>query len=92
MYYTVQISKLFGEGACMKVVSFTEFRKNASEVLNLVEKGAIIRVTRHGKTIAKIVPEGSHEPELAWKRAGLRLATKGASLSKAILDERRSSR
>jgi len=76
----------------MKVISFTEFRKNASEVLNLVEKGAIIRVTRHGKTIAKIVPEGSPEPELAWKRTGLRLAAKGASLSKAILDERRSSR
>jgi prevent-host-death family protein len=76
----------------MKVVSFTEFRKNASEVFNLVEKGAIIRVTRHGKTIAKIVPEGSREAGLAWKRAGLRLAAKGVSLSKAILDERRSSR
>jgi len=76
----------------MKVISFTEFRKNASEVLNLVEKGAIIRVTRHGKTIAKIVPEESNEPGPAWKRSGLRLAVKGATLSKAILDERRSSR
>jgi prevent-host-death family protein len=75
----------------MKVVSFTEFRKNASEVLNLVEKGTIIRVTRHGKPIAKIVPEGFHKTGLAWKRAGLRLAAKGASLSRAILDERRSS-
>jgi len=76
----------------MKVISFTEFRKNASEVLNLVEKGAIIRVTRHGKTIAKIVPEGSRVPEPAWKRSGIRLAVKGAALSKAILNERRSSR
>jgi antitoxin (DNA-binding transcriptional repressor) of toxin-antitoxin stability system len=76
----------------MKVVSFTEFRKNASEVLNLVEKGAIVRITRYGKMIAKIVPEGPRKPELAWKRAGLRLATKGVSLSKAILDERRASR
>jgi prevent-host-death family protein len=76
----------------MKEVNFTEFRKNASAVLNLVEKGVIIRITRHGKPIAKIVPEGSHEPELAWKRAGLRLTAKSASLSKAILDERRSSR
>jgi prevent-host-death family protein len=76
----------------MKVVSFTEFRKNASAVLNLVEKGAIIRVTRHGKTIAKIVPEGPHEPEPVWKRSGLRLAVKGATLSKAILEERRASR
>jgi prevent-host-death family protein len=75
----------------MKVVSFTEFRKNASEVLNLVEKGAIVHISRHGKTIAKIIPERSHETGLAWKHAGLRLAAKGASLSKAILDERRSS-
>jgi prevent-host-death family protein len=76
----------------MKVVNFTEFRKNASAVLNLVEKGVIIRITRHGKTIAKIVPEGSYKPEIAWKQTGLRLTAKNASLSKAILDERRSSR
>jgi len=76
----------------MRVVSFTEFRKNASGVLNLVERGIVIRVTRHGKTIARIVPEGSQENGLAWKRPGLRLAAKGASLSKAILDERRFSR
>jgi prevent-host-death family protein len=82
----------YREGPYMKVISFTEFRKNASGVLNLVEKGAIIRVTRHGKTIAKIVPEESGVSEPAWKRSGLRLATKGAALSKAVLDERRSSR
>jgi prevent-host-death family protein len=76
----------------MKVISFTELRKNASEVLTLVEKGATIHVTRNGRTIAKIVPSGSRKTEPAWKRAGLRLAVKGASLSKAILDERRSSR
>jgi prevent-host-death family protein len=91
MYHNVQLQGLSGEGVRMKLVSFTEFRKNASEVLNLVEKGAIIRITRHGKTIAKIVPQGSHDTGLAWKKAGLRLVTKGSSLSKAILDERRSS-
>jgi prevent-host-death family protein len=80
------------EGLHMKVISFTEFRKNASEVLNLVEKGTTIRVTRHGKTIAKIVPEETSMPEPSWKRSGLRLAAKGAALSKAILEERRSSR
>ena len=76
----------------MKAVGFTEFRKNASGVLALVEKGATIHVTRHGWTIAKIVPAGSRKTEPAWKRACLRLSVKGASLSKAILDERRSSR
>jgi prevent-host-death family protein len=97
-FYNVQICTIMymnrghKEHLHMKVISFTEFRKNASEVLNLVEKGVIIRVTRHGKTIAKIVPEEASVSEPVWKRSGLRLAAKGAALSKAILDERRSSR
>jgi prevent-host-death family protein len=76
----------------MKTVSFTEFRKKASEVLDLVEKGETIRLFRHGKPIAKIVPEGARKSTPAWKRPGLRLVTSGASLSKAVLEERRSSR
>jgi prevent-host-death family protein len=75
----------------MKTVSFTEFRKNASGVLDLVEKGESIQVLRHGRAIAKIAPaeERAHEP--AWKRPGLRLVMKGESLARAVLQERRSS-
>src|SRR5262245_51628186 len=40
----------------MKRLSFAEFRKKASEILTLVEKGETVRVIRHGKTVAKIVP------------------------------------
>jgi prevent-host-death family protein len=75
----------------MKTVSFTEFRRNASEVMDLVEKGETIRVLRHGKAIAKIVPTDSLGAKPAWKRPGLRLVTAGVSLSKAVLEERRSS-
>ncbi|MCJ7504331.1 MAG: type II toxin-antitoxin system Phd/YefM family antitoxin [Acidobacteriia bacterium] len=75
----------------MKTITFTEFRKNASEVLDLVEKGETIRVLRHGKGIAKIVPARLREAKPAWKRPGLRLVVAGASLSKAVLEERRSS-
>jgi len=75
----------------MKTVSFTEFRRNASHVLDLVERGESIRLLRHGKAIAKIVPEDSPEHKPAWKRPGLRLVAPGASLSRAILEERRSS-
>ncbi|HLI35194.1 MAG TPA: type II toxin-antitoxin system prevent-host-death family antitoxin [Terriglobia bacterium] len=75
----------------MKTVTFTEFRKNASQVLDLVEKGESICVLRHRKLVARIVPAESHETQPAWKRPGVRLATKGASLSKAVLEERRSS-
>ena len=75
----------------MKTVTFTEFRKHASEVLDLVEKGESIRVLRHGKAIARVVPAGLRESKPAWKRPGLRLVKAGVSLSKAVLEERRSS-
>ena len=79
------------ENLQMKTLTFTEFRKNASQILDLVEKGESIRVLRHGKPIAKIVPLDLREPRLAWKRPGLRLVTAGASLTRAVLEERRSS-
>ncbi len=75
----------------MKTVTFTEFRKNASEVLDLVEKGTSIRILRHGRAIAKIVPTDGREAKPAWKRPGLRLVTAGAALSRAVLEERQSS-
>ena len=76
----------------MKSLSFTEFRKRASEILTLVEKGETVRVVRHGKAVAKITPVETEEKTLSWKRPGLRLVRAGASLSKAILEERRKSR
>jgi len=75
----------------MTSLSFTDFRKKASKVLDLVEKGETVQLIRHGKAIAKIVPVGTRETTPAWKRPGLRLVTSGASLSKAVLEERRSS-
>jgi prevent-host-death family protein len=75
----------------MKTLNFTEFRKNASAVLDLVEKGETIRVLRHGRAIAKILPAELQEPKPAWKQPGLRLVIDGTSLSKAVVEERRSS-
>jgi prevent-host-death family protein len=76
----------------MRSLSFTEFRKRASEILTLVEKGETVRVIRHGKTIAKIIPAETDDKFPSWKRPPLRLVRPGASLSKAILEERRKSR
>jgi antitoxin (DNA-binding transcriptional repressor) of toxin-antitoxin stability system len=76
----------------MRTINFTEFRKNASSLLDLVEKGETLRVLRHGKAIAKIVPAELREPKPAWKKPGPRLVVAGSSLSKAVLEERRSSR
>ena len=75
----------------MRTVKFTEFRNNASLYLNEVEKGEIIRIIRHGKAIAEIIPPSSDLNKTpSWKKKGLRLAVKGKSLSSAILEERES--
>ncbi|MGD0008502.1 MAG: type II toxin-antitoxin system Phd/YefM family antitoxin [Terriglobia bacterium] len=74
----------------MKTVIFSRFRKNASGILDLVEKSESIRILRHGEAIAKILPAELHESKPAWKRRGLRLVAAGASLSRAVLKERRS--
>lgn len=76
----------------MKTVTFTEFRKSASELMDLVERGETVRVLRHGKPIARIVPADTPEGQPAWRRPGLRLVAQGAALAKAVLEERRASR
>ena len=73
----------------MTTVTFTEFRKRASGLLSEVEKGDVFVILRHGKPIAELGPVGSDQSrQPSWKRPGLRLSVSGASLSKAILEER----
>lgn len=73
----------------MKMVSFTEFRKNASGLFSEVEKGQVLVVIRHGKPIAEIGPVSSATGQaLSWKRPGLKLSAKGAGLAAAILEDR----
>lgn len=74
----------------MKTVTFTEFRDRASELFSEVEAGGTFLVLRHGKPIAEISPPSHQQTDVpAWKKPGLRLTAKGASLSTAILQERR---
>ena len=74
----------------MKTVTFTEFRKHASELFSEVEGGEAILVLRHGKPVAEISPASTERnAKPSWKKPGLRLTAKGASLSSAILEERR---
>lgn len=71
----------------MRTISFTEFRKNASNIMNAVERGETIVVVRRGRAIARVSPPEGGEP--SWKRPGLRLKKKGAGLSSAIIEERK---
>ena len=73
----------------MKSVSFTDFRTNASALLDEVEQGETVIVLRHGKPVAEIHPAGNRSKKTpSWQRPGPRLTTTGEGLSAAILEER----
>lgn len=72
----------------MKAITFTEFRKNASELFYNVEQGEVFVVIRHGKPIAEVSPVSRTKNSPAWKQPALRLSSKGAELSSAIIEER----
>lgn len=73
----------------MTTIAFTEFRRNASDLLTRAEKGEKLVVMRHGRAIVEIGPIAESEGRIpSWKRPGVRLTAKGASLSAAILKER----
>jgi len=54
--------------------------------MTIVEQGETLLVIRHGHPIAQVSPITESAP--SWKRAALRLSSRGASLSAAILGER----
>ena len=76
----------------MHTVPLSEFRANASAMLDLVEQGETVRILRHGKPVAELVPCKSGElPEKlpSWKRPfDPVVLPEGVSLSQAVLDER----
>lgn len=76
----------------MTTTSSTEFRKHVKKYLDVVEKGERVRVIRHGKVIAEMVPPSLRPSEPSWKRPVEPLYIPGASLSRAIIEERRESR
>ncbi len=87
MYNNVQNQELI-----MREIPFTEFRRNAASLLDAVEKGERIRVLRHGRPVADVVPVARPRAVLSWKRPGLLLEADGASLSREILAERKRGR
>ena len=73
----------------MTKATFTEFRKHAKTYFDSVEKGETVRIIRHGKVIAEVVPPHEDLGKRTWKKRGLRLLVPGVSITKVILDERR---
>lgn len=75
----------------MHTLPLTEFRANTSAMLDLVEGGETVRILRHGKAVADLVPIQDAQPVRVpnWKQPfePIRLPL-GVSLSQAVLDER----
>jgi prevent-host-death family protein len=53
----------------VKILSLSEFRAHASEMVDCVQRGETVRILRHGKPVAELVPvSAASEPALPrWK-------------------------
>jgi len=75
----------------MHTLPLSEFRANASAMLDLVAQGETVRIMRHGKAVADLVPvQDLPTARLpSWKQpfepVGL---PAGVSLSQAVLEDR----
>ena len=54
----------------MQSIPLSEFRANAAAMIDLVERGESVRILRHGKPVAELVPVSRDTaPRLpSWKR------------------------
>ena len=52
----------------MRTVPATEAKAQLAQLLTDVERGETVSITRHGKVIARLVPEEDAEPAQARKR------------------------
>ncbi len=75
----------------MQELPLSEFRANAASVLDRVQQGQTVRILRHGKPVADLVPvretEANRLPN--WKQAFAPVQLPlGVSLSRAALELR----
>ncbi|MCB2003669.1 MAG: type II toxin-antitoxin system Phd/YefM family antitoxin [Burkholderiaceae bacterium] len=74
----------------MITLPLSEFRANASSTLDLVQQGQTVRIMRHGKPVADLVPvrEQAGDDLPNWKRpfAPVQLPP-GVSLAQAVRDD-----
>jgi prevent-host-death family protein len=81
---------MYIKGGAMKTATFSDLRNNAKKYFDIVEHGGSVEVFRHGKPVAVIMPYKSGLQKARREVAPLKLA--GVSISRAILQERQTSR
>ncbi len=75
----------------MPILSLSEFRAHASEMLDLVEKGETVRILRHGKPVAELVPlrpEAALSPPSPPAFEPVMPLPEGYSAVRQLIDER----
>lgn len=77
----------------MHTLPMSEFRANVSAMLDLVEQGQTVRILRHGKPVAELVPVKADEPKALphWKQpiTPRKVARpNGKSIAQLIIEER----
>lgn len=76
----------------MRVMPLSEFRASASATLDLVEQGQAVRILRHGKPVADLVPirRDASAAVPAWKRRDFEplALPAGQSLADAVIEDR----
>lgn len=77
----------------MKTLSLSEFRAHTSEMVDLVQQGETVRILRHGKPVADLVPVVAEVPGRvpSWKRPIEPLRVErldGTSGARRVLDAR----
>ena len=90
MYETTDLYK-------MHILPLSEFRANASAMIDLVERGETVRILRHGKPVADLVPTQPQATQKVprWKLPIEPLNIKwpeGMSGAKMIIEERENAR
>ena len=77
----------------MHTLALSEFRANVSAMLDLVEQGQTVRILRHGKPVADLVPvkADAKEQQPAWKQAiapACAARADGKTAAQLLLEER----
>jgi prevent-host-death family protein len=74
----------------MREASITELRKNIKRLLDAVEAGDTVRVTRNGRTVAEVRPAADRQTVVpAWKlRKAPTLALSGLIASSILIEMR----
>ncbi len=81
----------------MQTLALSEFRASASAMLDLVEQGETVRILRHGKPVADLVPIKLDAPVKvpSWKRTIVPLnyqRADGKTIAQLIIEERENAR